>query len=272
MESLKGKVAVVLGASAEAGTGWAIAEALADAGAKVVVGARSQAPLQKLAGKIGGTAAVCDACKEADIKAMMDVAVKTYGKLDIAVNSAGASTLSLIADVSESQLLDALRLNFLAHVHFVKYAAAAMTNGGSIVLISSLSTTHPIFPNFAYAAAKSATDCLVRYAALEYGPRNIKVNSVLPGPIMSDMAKGLLDVPEVAKVFLKEIPMGRLGYPKDFANAVLWLAGSSYITGANIPVCGGNQLTRFPYLSELPGADKAWEGTGETLYEREHKN
>ena len=269
MNNLNGKVAVVLGASAEAGTGWAIAEALAEAGAKVVVGARSEAPLKKLATKINGTAVVCDACSEADVKSMVDVAVKTYGKIDIAVNSAGASTLSMIADLTEEQLNGALQLNFHAHVFFVKHVAAAMKNGGSIVLVSSLSTTHPVFPNFAYAAAKSATDCLVRYAALEYGSRNIKVNSILPGPIVSDMAKGFLDNPEVAKVFLKEIPMGRLGYPKDFANACVWLAGDSYITGANIPVCGGNQLTRFPYMDEFPGAGNAWEGKGETLYDRE---
>ncbi|MET0988448.1 MAG: SDR family oxidoreductase [Steroidobacteraceae bacterium] len=268
---LQDKVAIVLGASAEAGTGWAIAEAMAHAGAKVVVAARSEGPLQQLARKIGGTAVVCDACKEADIQRMVDVALKTYGKIDIGVNSAGASTLELIANLNDQQLLGALQLNFCAHVYFVKHVAAAMKNGGSIVLVSSLSTTHPIFPNFAYAAAKSATDCLVRYAALEYGPRNIKINSILPGPIVSDMAKGFLDNPEVAKVFLKEIPMGRLGYPKDFADAAVWLAGPSYITGASIPICGGNQLTRFPFMNELPGGGNAWEGAGETLYEREHK-
>ncbi len=199
---------------------------------------------------------------------MAEAAINTYGKLDIAVNSAGASTLSMIADITVEQLNGALQLNFHAHVFFVKHMAAAMKDGGSIVLVSSLSTTHPIFPNFAYAAAKSATDCLVRYAALEYGPRNIKVNSILPGPIVSDMAKGFLDNPEIAKVFLKEIPMNRLGYPEDFANAVVWLAGPSYVTGLNIPICGGNQLTRFPYISELPGASDAWEGKGTTLHDR----
>jgi NAD(P)-dependent dehydrogenase (short-subunit alcohol dehydrogenase family) len=270
LNNLNGKVAVVLGASAEAGTGWAIAEELAAAGAKVVVGARSEAPLKKLAGKIGGHAVVCDAGNEAQVKNLIDATIKQYGRLDIAVNSAGASTLALIADMTDELLQPALQLNFYAHVYFVKHAAAAMKDGGSIILVSSLSTTHPVFPNFAYAAAKSATDCLVRYAALEYGPRNIRVNSILPGPIVSDMTKGFLDNPEIAKVFLKEIPMGRLGYPKDFANAVVWLAGPAYVTGLNIPICGGNQLTRFPFMNEFPGAGNAWEGQGTTLHDREN--
>jgi len=268
LNNLNGKVAVVLGASAEAGTGWAIAEALAEAGAKVVVGARSEAPLKKLAAKIGGTAVVCDACSETDVKNLAQATIDKYGKIDIAVNSAGAATLGMVAEMTDPILQSALQLNFYAHVYFVKYMAAAMKSEGSIILVSSLSTTHPVFPNFAYAAAKSATDCLVRYAALEYGARGIRVNSILPGPIVSDMAKGFLDNPEVAKVFNKEIPLGRLGYPKDFANAAVWLAGPAYITGANIPVCGGNQLTRFPYMSEFPGAGNAWEGKGESLYDR----
>jgi len=267
---LDGKVAVVLGASAEEGSGWAIAEALAEAGARVVVGARSEAPLKKLAAKIDGTAVVCDACREDHVVRMAKTVLDAYGRLDVAVNSAGATTMGLVADTTDANLDTALRLNFYGNVYFVKHMAAAMKDGGSIVIVSSLSTTHPIVPNFAYAAAKSATDCLVRYAAVEYGPRNIRVNSILPGPIVSDMAREFLGNPDVAKAFLKEIPLRRMGYPRDYANACLWLAGPAYVTGLNIPLCGGLQLERFPHLDELPGGDKAWEGQGATLYDREN--
>ena len=270
MQPLEGKIAVVLGASAEAGTGWAIAEALAEAGATVVVGARSEAPLKKLAQKIDGLAVACDACKEDQVKNLIDQTIKKYGRLDIAVNSAGAANLGMIADSTDELMQDALQLNFMGHLYFVKHAAAAMKQGGSIVLVSSLSTTHPMPPNFSYACAKSATDCLVRYAAIEYGSQNIRVNSILPGPIVSDMAKGFLDNPAIASVFKKEIPMGRLGYPRDYANAVVWLAGPAYVTGLNIPVCGGNQLLRFPQLNEMPGAGGAWEGQGKTLHDRDN--
>lgn len=85
---------------------------------------------------------------------------------------------------------------------------------------------------------------------------------------MPDLSRELFGNPLVRAVFEKEVPLGRLGYPADFANAVLWLAGSAFVTGLNLPVCGGNQLTRFPTMSEMPGAGQAWEGTGQTLFDR----
>ncbi|MEC9359714.1 MAG: SDR family oxidoreductase [Pseudomonadota bacterium] len=269
MNSLHGKVAAVLGASAEAGTGWAIAEALASAGAKVVVAARSEAPLKKLAAKIDGAYTVCDAGNEVQIEAFLQTAVDRFGELDIAVNAAGLPVLGLIGDSDSNRLQAAIDVNYLANVHFVKHAAERIGMDGSIVIVSSLSTTHPIVPNFAYACAKAASDCLVRYAALEYGPRNIRINSIQPGAIVSDLSRELFSSSEVTKLFEKEVPLGRLGCPSDFANAVLWLAGPAYVTGLNLPVCGGAQLTRFPYLSEMPGAGSAWEGTGQNLFDRE---
>jgi NAD(P)-dependent dehydrogenase (short-subunit alcohol dehydrogenase family) len=270
MSEYEGKVAVVLGASAEGGTGYGIAEALAQAGAKVVVAARSLGALQKLARKIDGHAVPCDAGNEQQVKALADAAIEKYGRLDVAVNSAGLPMMTTIAESNDEHLKAALQINYLGNVYFVKHMAAVMKEGGAIAIISSLSTTHPIFPHFAYACAKAATDCLVRYAALEYGPRNIRVNSILAGSIVSDMSKDLFSIPAVARVFEKEVPLGRLGYPKDFANAVMWLCGSAFVTGLNLPVNGGNQLTRFPTVAEMPGGASDWEGKGQLLFDREN--
>lgn len=273
MGSFEGKVAVVLGASAEGGTGWAIAEAFASEGAKVVVGARSFEPLKKLANKIGGLAVKCDASKEEDIINLADQTLEKYGKVDIAVNSAGASFMSMIADVTPEILQSNAELNFFGMVYFTKHMAKAMGareigNEGSIILITSMSTTHPTIPHFAYAGAKSATNCMVQYAALEYAPQHIKVNSILPGAIMSDMAKAAFSAPGMREAFVKEVPFGRLGEPEDFANATLWLAGPAYVTGLNLQVNGGNHLTRFPFPSELPMGTESF-GDGKTLYDRE---
>src|SRR5271168_5061455 len=101
---LAGKVAVVLGASAEGGTGWAIAEALAAQGAKVVVGARTFAPLKRLADRIGGTAIACDAGNEKQVAALAQAALDTYGHLDIAVNSAGLPVMTLVANTTQVNL------------------------------------------------------------------------------------------------------------------------------------------------------------------------
>ena len=264
---LEGKVAVVLGASAEGGTGWAVAEALARNGARVVVGARSLAPLKILAGRIGGTAVACDAGDEEQVKVLAQTALDTYGQLHIAVNAAGQPVMSTIADIEQEHLDNAVRVNMFGMFYFVKHMAAAIGENGSIVLISSMSTTHPVAPHCAYAAAKSATDCMVRYAGLEYGPRNIRVNSILPGAIKSDMAKEAFEDPEFERVCEKGIPLGRVGYPEDFANAVLFLAGPSYVTGLNMQINGGNQLTRMPYIEEMPGGAKAY-GSGKVLGDR----
>lgn len=252
--SIAGKVAVVVGCSASKGTGWAVAEALAEAGAKVVVAARSYDKVQELAEKISGTAVRCDVSQESEVEKVMQTALETYGGLDIAVNASGlVSDQSCIAEVTRAELLRALEVNYLGNAFFIKHAAKAIGSDGSIIIFSSLSTTHPMAPFFSYACAKSATDCLVRYAAIEFGPKNIRVNSILPGPIQSDMTEEIYAQPGYVAALEREIPIDRIGFPADFANAVLWLAGPAYVTGLNIPVCGGIQLARFPYADELPG-------------------
>lgn len=105
---------------------------------------------------------------------------------------------------------------------------------------------------YSYGCAKAATDCLVRYAAIEYGRKGIKVNSILPGPIRSDMASGLWEVEGMEAVYTREIPLRRIGETADYADAALWLAGPSFVSGLNLPVSGGNHLTRMPYLNERP--------------------
>lgn len=256
---LTGKVAVVLGASAEGGTGWAIAEGLAERGAKVVVAARSYEPLTKLADRIGGFAVRCDAGSEEDIKALTKATLDRYGHVDIAVNSAALPTRSAIADIDQAQLDMSFRVNFFGNLFFIQQMAEAIGRDGSIIYVSSMATTHPLPPHAVYASAKSASDCLIRYAALEYGPRNIRVNSILPGAIRSHMVAEAFKDPSYEATLRKEVPLGRIGEVEDFADAVLWLATSAYVTGLNLQVNGGNHLTRFPYLHEFGSGDSTFD-------------
>jgi NAD(P)-dependent dehydrogenase (short-subunit alcohol dehydrogenase family) len=252
MTSLEGKAAVVLGCSASGGSGWAIAEGLAAQGAKVLVAARRLAPLEELAAKIGGVAQACDVADPAQVAALGDAARAAFGTIDLAVNAAGLPVHGAVADIADADIQAALDVNYVGNVHFIRHMAAAMNDGGSIVLISSSSAAQPVQPYFAYACAKAAMDCLVRYAAIEYGPRSIRVNSILPGPIRSDMAKGLWDIPGMEEVFAREVPLGRIGEPRDYADAVAWLSGPAFVTGLNLPVSGGNHMTRAPRLDEMP--------------------
>lgn len=244
MRDLNGKVAVVLGASAPGGTGWAIAEALAGAGARIVVAARSYDRLEELARRTNGLAVRCDAGTPDDIRALATAAVDAFGPIDIAVNAVGSPTTGTIADATDEAINEPLQIEYIGNIHFIRHMSAAMNDGGSITIISSMSAERPTPPYFTYACAKAATDCLVRYAALELGARGIRVNSILPGLIKSDMGAQIFAIPGAEEMLAREVPLGRVGLPSDFADAVLWLAGSPYITGAQLPVNGGRQLTR----------------------------
>jgi len=258
MGQLEGKVAIVLGASAPGGCGWAIAERFAAEGAKLVVGARSESPLQDLARRTGGIAHSCDVANEDHVRAFVSRALTEYGQLDVAVNAAGLPMGGTIANAPLAEAKAAMEVNYFGCLHFIRHSASAMRNGGSIILFSSLAAAQPMEFVYAYGCAKAATDCLVRYAAAEYGPRGIKVNSILPGPIRSDMASGLWAVPGMEDAYCREIPLRRIGEPADYADAAMWLAGPSFVSGLNLHVSGGNQLTRMPGVSERPemtGAD-----------------
>lgn len=252
MGLLDGKVAIVLGASAPGGSGAAIARRFAREGAKLVVGARSEGPLQDLASETGGLAMRCDVADDKDVAAFVAKAVNSYGRLDVAVNAAGLPMGGTIAQSPVEDARAAMDVNYFGCIHFIRHSASAMKNGGSIILFSSMAAPQPMEYVYSYGCAKAATDCLVRYAAIEYGPKGIKVNSIQPGPIRSDMASGLWAVDGMEAVYTREVPLRRIGETDDYADAALWLAGPSFVSGLNLPVSGGNHLTRMPYLSERP--------------------
>ena len=254
---LENKVAVVLGASSNGGTGWAVAEKLAAEGAQVVVAARRLGPLEELAEKIGGIPVACDAGDEDQVAALARAAEEAFGTIDVAVNCAFASGLGMIDDLDDAALRHSVDVNFMGQVYFVRHVARSMAEGGSIVLMSSEAAAQPLFGGFAYGCAKAATDSLVRYAALEYGPRGIRVNSILPGPIVVDRNAGYLDRPEIRDAFLQQIPLGRLGEPADFAQIVVWLAQAHLITGVNLRASGGMHLSGPPRLDRI--SDR-WQG------------
>src|SRR3546814_18642853 len=94
-----------------------------------------------------------------------------------------------IANTPHEEVVRSTEVNYYGSVHFVKHMAAAMENGGSIILFSSMTSTHPLEYVYSYACAKAAADCLVRYAALEYGTPGIKGNSILPGALRSGLSQ-----------------------------------------------------------------------------------
>lgn len=246
--------AAVLGASEESGTGWAIAKALQAQGCRVTVGARRKEGIERLADEIGGRSVIADATVEADVERFVAEAVGD-ARLDCAVLVAGAGVRGYIDDIAPDVLAHCMTLNFEAPLLFIRHAARKLADNGSIVLISSIAATNPWPGYVAYGAAKSAMQTLVRYAALEYGPRGIRVNAVCPGPISTPAAQYLVGHPKAGPIVAAEVPLGRVARPEEVAEAVAWLCTSpGWITGETIHTDGGMSLRRPPNVEDIAAA------------------
>jgi NAD(P)-dependent dehydrogenase (short-subunit alcohol dehydrogenase family) len=248
--------AVVLGASKEGGTGWSTAHRLSRLFEHVTVGARQRDGIERLAQAIGGTAVVCDVTIESHVEALArKVSPTDRGTIDAAVLVAGEGVAGNIDDIADSDLNHALSLNLLGPIYFVRHMARRMSEGGSIVLISSIAATNPWPGYFAYGCAKAALQSLVKYAALEYAPRGIRVNAVIPGPIETLVGAPTFANPNLRDAVFREIPLGRGANTQQVADAVAWFAAqASWITGECIHVDGGMHLRRPPFPDEIQAA------------------
>jgi NAD(P)-dependent dehydrogenase (short-subunit alcohol dehydrogenase family) len=250
---LKGKTVVVLGASQRGGSGWATALLAGERGARVVVGARRVEGVRELAAEIDGLAVQCDASVEADVEAMATAAAAPEGTIDIAILSAGMPVVGSIDELDGAAWRSAIDNNFVSAVNFVRQMARQMTAGGSIVIVSSIAAIRQMPGYASYACAKGATEVLVRYAALEYAERGIRVNAVSGGLIDTPMTAGLRAVPEAWNAFLKEIPLGKPVQPSEIGEACLWLSSpAAAVTGMSLVVDNGYHLLRPPQPNEMP--------------------
>ncbi len=251
---LEGKVAVILGASDERSMGAATARRLHEEGARLVLAARRADKVAEVAEAIGARSVGCDICDEDQLSALADAAVDAYGRLDIAINFAGVDTQSPVAEVTREALLQNCEVHLIGTALFIKQMAARMKDGGSIITASSQTAILAPPGLAAYSGTKKGADQIVRVAAVEYGPQNIRINSLAPGFTPSGMTAGYLEVPTIEPAFLKEIPLGRLPTPEDMANAALWLASEeAFITGQVLDISGGQTLRRIPTGEEMMG-------------------
>lgn len=249
---LEGKVALVAGAAGTANMGQKIAERLAQEGCKVVVTGRHEEPLRAIAEQTGGSYILMDITSKADVDAAVDFAVKTYGKLDVAVNATGWGLMKPTHETTEADLDKIMAIQFKGPFFFIQAMLRVMGQGGSIIQISSATATIMLENHAAYMGTKAGIDHVIRTVANEYGARRIRANSISPGLTETPMAGDSFSVKELIDAFAKEYPLGRLGTREDIAAAVVWLASDEcFMTGQNLQVNGGLTLRRNPILSEL---------------------
>jgi len=243
---LEGQVALVTGASR--GIGYDLAKALANAGAKVVVGARDMRALNTLVKEIeaeGGQAlaTTLDMKNLDNIKAVVEQTVNHFGALNILVNNAGLGFNHDAVDVTESDWDDMMAVNLKGLFFMCQAAGKHMiaNGGGRIVNMSSQAGQVGILRHAVYCATKGGVNQLTRVLALEWAQHNITVNAVAPTFIRTPGTAERLDTPEFAADVLSRLPIGRVGDTMDVAGAVIYLVSpaADLVTGTILLVDGG---------------------------------
>src|SRR6195256_4834894 len=246
--SFENKVALVTGAAS--GMGLATAKAFAEAGAAVALADVNEAALRSAADDLvaAGHKAIgirCDVADEAEVAAMVEQTVSTFGRLDAAFNNAGIQSPAVeTADVSGDVFDRINAINLRGVWSCMKYELLQMREQGSgaIVNCSSLGGLVGVPGRAAYHAAKHGVLGLTSSAALEYAPRGIRINAVCPGTIATPMVTDMIDKGELDRdAAIADQPINRLGEPEEIAAAVLWLCspGASFVVGVALPVDGG---------------------------------
>jgi gluconate 5-dehydrogenase len=232
--SLENSVAIVTGASR--GIGFAIAEGLACAGASVFAAARTARPAQRFVEPVEYRA--CDVTQ--GIEALCAEVVERHGRLDVLVNAAGIS----ISGASPEWLADfdaTIAVNLRAVYSSCVEAAKHMKDGGSIVNVTSIASILGFPKNPSYVASKGGVRALSKALALDLGPRGIRVNSLVPGYIRTDMTERSFQDPKAYEERRRHTCLGRWGTTQDLVGSAIFLASnaSAYVTGQDIVVDGG---------------------------------
>jgi NAD(P)-dependent dehydrogenase (short-subunit alcohol dehydrogenase family) len=239
--SLRNKRALVTGGSR--GIGRAMAEGLAAAGATVAISGRSESTLRAVAAESGGRlhAISMDVTDVGSIRESVAAAAEAMGGLDILINNAGVEEVCPSIDVSE-ELWDRILDTNLKGAFFAAQAAAlAMSTGGSILNICSLTSERGIPTAVPYGSSKTGLLGMTRALAVEWAPRGIRVNALEPGYFRTSLTEAFYANEAWQKAMLGNIPQGRFGELDDLVGAAIFLSSDAarYITGTSLPIDGG---------------------------------
>ncbi|MDH5689334.1 MAG: 3-oxoacyl-ACP reductase FabG [Candidatus Bathyarchaeota archaeon] len=246
---LDGKVAIVTGGSS--GIGKAIVKTYLDHGAKVMIVDVDEEGLQETEKELAKFKEKVllvkgDVTKVEDVRKTVDETVKKWTKIDVLVNNAGVGTISSLIEMTEEEWDYVLDINLKGMFLFTREVAKVMIEQkeGCVINLSSINEEVPLAGEIHYCVSKGGVKMLTRAVALELAPYNIRVNAIAPGMTETALTEELLVIPELKSAVLHQIPLGRIGRPKDIAKVAVFLASdyASWVTGSTICVDGGMHL------------------------------
>lgn len=238
------RAAVVIGAAS--GIGLATARALAAEGDRVTLADRDADGARARAAELGDphTAAHVEVTDEASVQALFE----QTGPVDVVVNCAGFSNVGMITDLAVEDFRSVVDVCLNGAFIVAKHAGRTLREGGALASISSLNGRQPAAGMSAYCAAKAGLSMLTQVAALEWGPRGVRVNAVAPGFVHTPLTAPAAAVPGVVEEYVENTALGRAGTPEDIAEAVLYLCSpkASWLTGEVLDLNGGAHMKRYP--------------------------
>ena len=246
---LTGKTAIVTGSSR--GIGRAIAERLAEHGARVVISSRKAGPCEEVVaaiharhGQDRAIAVPANIASKDDLQRLVDETNAAFGRIDILVcNAATNPYAGPMAGITDEQFEKILQNNVISNHWLIQMVAPQMLErkDGSIILLSSIGGLRGNALIGAYNVSKAADMQMARNLAVEWGPSNVRVNCIAPGLVQTDFAKYLWENPDLLKTVTEPAPLKRIGQPDEIAGAAVYLAApaSAYMTGQTLVIDGG---------------------------------
>lgn len=239
---LTGKVCIVTGGGR--GIGRGMAEGLYRHGATVVLTGRTLSVLEEAAAAMGDRAygIACDVSKEAEVLALRDAVVARSGKIDVLVNNAGVNPIfKTIERTSLEEWQNIIDVNLTGIFLCCKYLGGAIGGGGSVINVSSVAGHAGLPRSVPYCGSKGGVEMMTKALALDWAKKGVRVNTLAPGWVDTDLTHGLLEHDVHGKRLLDRTPLGRFARPIDMAGGVVFLASdaSAFMTGQSLVIDGG---------------------------------